>query len=586
MWRTETRAAGSSTTAPAVVALSNRRPVAAEIPFILGFALLALPAFLLLFNALGFLLGLPVSDPASLFAVGATLLATWYLANARLGKRPLLILALMALGAALVLAAVFGVALAYDLSADGQFYHQEAIVQLARGWDPLYESPLPPDNASKLFVEHYAKGPWICSAAVYLATGRIETAKCFSVLLMVAAFCFGLHALLTFRLRWFPAVLLAMLAALNPVSTCQWLGFYIDGQLAALLTILVALAFLLVQTTDTWFAATTALALIVITNIKFTGGLYAAVLLCPLWLWLILRRRWDTQRGMTIALVVGSILGALFVGYSTYVTNTRDHGHPFYPLAGSSTMDIMTGATPSNLLESNRLVKLATAVFSESKNEHQPHGTRFKWPFSVSRDEITGFSIPDMRIGGFGPWFGGAMLLTGLLLAAAYRRDARAMAPLLAVLVIVVGSTLIHAHGWWARYAPQLWLVPTLVMAGTWRCRWPPCSWLRVVLLVVLFINAGMVSAYYVHSQIDGTLAERQVLIELGSGPQPIWVSFGVFRSIRVRLEEAGLAYRETCRPEDLPCATPIVLDGYTARICQSQPLHPPPYRQCYAPEM
>jgi hypothetical protein len=539
----------------------------ANVAFLVGFALLALPTGLLLFDTLGFFLGFAVSGAASLFAVAGAAAATWRASVARLGGRPVLVLSVLALALATVLLSLDIAAACYDLSADGQFYHQEAIIQLAQGWNPLHGSPMREDEGAKLWVEHYPRGAWICAASVYQAFGRIEAAKCFNVTMVVAAFCLALHALLSYGVGGLSAVLLALLAALNPVSTCQLLGFYIDGQMAALLTILTATALTALRACDVWISLVMAMAALLVVNLKFTGGAYAVAILASAALWLLWRRRRVACRSVSLALACGLLVGVLVVGYSPYVTNLRDHGHPFYPVAGPDAVDIMTGASPVDVLGRNRLGNLAVSLFAQSAND-APNGTLLKWPFAVSRQELQTFDIPDTRIGGFGPWFGGSLLLGVTLLVAASFDDRRTATGILGVSTVVVGSALMHPHGWWARYAPQIWLVPLLIAAGTMGLRSRACFWLRCALLAAITVDVAMVGTEYVGSQIDGTRSLREELLALRKGPLPVSVRFREFRSNRIRLDEFGLPYRELRDAEDLPCGNPTILEGYTARIC------------------
>jgi len=54
----------------------------------------------------------------------------------------------------------------FDLSWDGQWYHQVGIYTIARDWNPLTE-PLR-DFTPQLHssVRHFAKGPWYVAAAI------------------------------------------------------------------------------------------------------------------------------------------------------------------------------------------------------------------------------------------------------------------------------------------------------------------------------------------------------------------------------------------------------------------------------------
>ena len=70
----------------------------------------------------------------------------------------------------------------FDWSYDGMYYHKQAIITLADGWNPLRMSSedfnwLNGTMDLSLWLDNYPKGIWICSAAVYALTGFLETAK-------------------------------------------------------------------------------------------------------------------------------------------------------------------------------------------------------------------------------------------------------------------------------------------------------------------------------------------------------------------------------------------------------------------------
>ncbi len=61
----------------------------------------------------------------------------------------------------------------YDISFDGQWYHQEAVYQMARGWNPFKGDY--PDNTIRngsFWFNHYAKGIEIFQAGIYMLTGK------------------------------------------------------------------------------------------------------------------------------------------------------------------------------------------------------------------------------------------------------------------------------------------------------------------------------------------------------------------------------------------------------------------------------
>ena len=86
-----------------------------------------------------------------------------------------------------------------------------------------------------LWVLHYAKGPWYIALAIYAATGSIEISKAASAIAPAIALLVVLAAALDFGLerRW--AILVALVTALNPVTTCGIVTHQVDGILVSLM---------------------------------------------------------------------------------------------------------------------------------------------------------------------------------------------------------------------------------------------------------------------------------------------------------------------------------------------------------------
>jgi len=155
-------------------------------------------------------------------AAGAAL-AVWA-ARPQDGGRALAVSALRALGALGACAAAalaFGAAF-YDVSWDGQVYHQQAVLALAEGWNPFWDAPLSiaarPDN---IWINHYPKAAWIAQAILFRATGSLEAAKGLQLLPLAAAALLVFAALRARGLRPWSAGVLAALTAGNPVALAQ-----------------------------------------------------------------------------------------------------------------------------------------------------------------------------------------------------------------------------------------------------------------------------------------------------------------------------------------------------------------------------
>ena len=95
-------------------------------------------------------------------------------------------------------------------------------------------------------------------------------------------------------------------------------------------------------------------------------------------------------------------------------------------------------------------------------------------------------------------------------------------------------SALLNPEAWWARFAPQLWLVPTVVALAAAHATAAPTRWASRVLIGVLIINAGGIAVVHARAGIGRTRVVRAQMLELAMLPQPLRVHFGSFYSNRV----------------------------------------------------
>jgi hypothetical protein len=524
----------------------NRYQKVADASFILGAAVIVFIAAILLISSLLFTAGHPLSPYSFWLALAVTVIAAWLMCSRYLpGRRWLALIGILAVLAAVFLLGIYVSGKIYDLSWDGQAYHQEAIIQLANGWNPFHDQPLP--IASGIWINHYAKGPWIASASLYILTGHIEQGKVFNILLIVSSFFLCLSALSAHYSRGAPEpVLFSALAACNPIAILQSSTFYIDGQLSSMLIIILSLLYLIIKSPDVFLALALILGVIIAVNIKFTALAYILALGLPVLLYLLLAKKWRPFKLIASSLGIGLIAGLLFVGFNPYVTNTVSNGNPFYPLAGPHAVNIMTANSPADFQTMNRFEKLFVSTFAETENASGLRSAHWKWPFTVSREELKAIWL-DTRIAGFGPLFGGAVLLSLILLATAWPLDKKKTLAYSCIGLLIICSALVNSEAWWARYAPQLWLLPVLCAILGLALNSKPQGILGLAIVLVLSLNLYTVSASYFERQSKENVILQGQLAEMRRA-HLVLVSFRSKYSNRVRLAEAGVHYREVGR--------------------------------------
>jgi hypothetical protein len=543
------------TDAPAVAIPAGLRHPLAAIPFLLGSGLVVVCAAALLLAALAFAFGFTLSP---ILTAGALVLLLLYLCWGartllRWGWLPALGLWVALLGLTALAAYVEGQW--YDLSSDGMYYHQEAVIQLIDGWNPFHHPSSPVKDYQRVWVNHYPKGAWIPQALLAQAFGGIEYGKALMPMLMAAAFFLTFAAFQVLLRCPFIALAAAGVAALNPIIITQIFTYYVDGILAALLTALLACMVIAWSSRMAAVYLAVAAVLLLLVNIKFTGLFYAGFFTCAYLTACTFYQRAALKQAFTV-LAISLVVGAGLIGFQPYVTNTISHGHPLYPVMGVQYIDVIGGQYNQRFMQEPRLKKLFLSLFSYVENDVRTMPYPTLRPYLLPGPAKLGGLAFDTRIGGFGQWFGPiltvSLALFMALLLMSRNEQARQIRIAAAVLLGIIASVLAIPECWWARFIPQLWLVPVLALAmllyAGHRFLLKPVA---LVLLALLMMNVYQGIDPGIHSLHYTNVLLHQQLTELAaaSRQQPLDVSFLRFPSNRVRLREAGVRFVEV--PED-----------------------------------
>ena len=468
----------------------------------------------------------------------------------------------------------------FDVSWDGQAYQQEAVLRLAGGWNPLRHGALDTNvRFDDVWINHYPKGLWLAQAVLLRAINHIEAVKGLSLVLVLASFLLAASALRTFGGTTARAAALGALAAANPVALTQVFSSYVDGALGALLLSAVSLLRLWWVQRDSMQLLVFAVCLALLANIKFTGLIYGIFIVVAVGAFCFaLQRR--IPRPLVASIVAGLGLATLVFGADPYMTNWRRHGHPFHPLMGSAAVDIITPHATPDFLALSRPHQLALASLAWANNHRKPPA--LKTPLAFSSKELRTFAHPDTRIGGFGPWFGAAlilMLVSLTALAFSVRFRWRAALPVAAALAYTLFTVLANPACWWARYVPQLWLLPVGVLAvqvGRQQRMLRFALWAQGCLAFVLVGNVVLVGGAALRGQLNMTEIVRnhyRALREQARG-NIVRVRWNGFESNRRRFSENGVVAEAT----EGPCGHAALVPFSRAEICMaSSPPSPRP---------
>ena len=448
----------------------------------------------------------------------------------------------------------------YDLSWDGQWYHQAGIYRMAEGWNPLKTPMAAFADHNQLWVRHYAKGPWTMGAALMALTGHIEWAKFVTWLAADAAFLAVLAACLDAGMRRWRAVAVGGLVVLNPVVTSEIVSFLVDGLMVCYLACYAAALFSGFRRPSRLVVFVGLFAVICSINSKFTGLVFLCFITAGAGLYSLFERRDLFWR--FVGLNLGAIiLGTVVFGYNPYVTNVLHCGHPFYPLMGTKAYpslpqqgddQIEKYETPHNMMGRNRFVRFGYALFG--RPGAQPYNddpdARLMWPFRVPLQDLAMYRYHETRVAGFGPFFSGALLISLLLTGWLLFKAGMPRGLLLLSYAALALSLLVSIHTWWARYGPQMWWLPMIPsVAVFWASRHRVQTAVAWGLVWLLVINALIVAAVRMHWEVTSTQTLHRQLVELQTSGKEIEIDLQWFgEPVGKRLKTWGIPYQAVRR--------------------------------------
>lgn len=355
----------------------------------------------------------------------------------------------------------------HDVYFDGITYHQSGIYWVSSNYHPLFPEV---QDRWELFVNHYPKLSWLYGSAFLGPMGSVSMAKSINFILFFAVFTFAGS---TLKGHLATKLILGLLMAANPIAMNQIFSGYVDGLIAQFIA-LAAIAILrvrLANLTDDigWILA---LSIIALPALKFTGILFAGVLTLAtaLIIWLRHRRTVEHQPPSAFAVFqFGGVVSliALTLLANPYLSNLLQGKHLLHPAFGSSKLsNLISGQTTPEFYELHPTQKLLVSIASRSYDLGPWSSVPLpplKQPFTFSISEIEQFAAVDTRAGGWGPIFFGVLVLTLLLVVLSIKRGLLSPEALV-LLIALTASVLLNPESWWARYSPQLALIPPLTI--------------------------------------------------------------------------------------------------------------------------
>lgn len=213
-------------------------------------------------------------------------------------------------------------------------------------------------------------------------------------------------------------------------------------------------------------------------------------------------------------------------------------------------------------------VRLALSVFGKSTaGSADPE---IKVPFLFDSDEWSSFRSPSVRIGGFGPWSSGGLVIAfAALLAALIARlvrkrhhEVERISPqvyaLLGAAAICLLASVVQPSAFLARFAPQLWFVPGFIAAAILLLVGPrvvrAIAWVAIGVLLIDAGGVAVATAVWDGRDTDREAASLARLRALS----PLQASFSSWRQSEARrLRENGIRF---VTMHQVQCKVPFVL--------------------------
>ncbi len=434
-------------------------------------------------------------------------------------------------------------------------YHMESAIQMKAGWNP-FKKELPLELNQAIWLNHYGKGVEDPQATIYALTNRLETTKSTNFILLAASFCLSMAFLLRLkRFSFRKNMLFSTLLAFNPVTFYQLLNTYVDGQLSSFLLCFIAVACLLYLEADSYFLILLASILIILINIKFTALVFAGIFTTGMLLAFIVGKRWRTFKRAFIISSLSAIFAVGVVGYFPYMINIVQYHDILYP--GLKVLKSEAAKfTPPRLIQKNQFSKFIISFFSHTDNLHltatKDPVIRTKIPFTFNKTDLFNASKPYVVfMAGMGPFFSGICLSSMLIFGYWFwnLKNRRTALPFIVMAGTILLSVLIISEAWYARYVPQFWFFPLILLMATEADQGKTIRKIRHLLYIIMLVDISFCVAsfpyvYYKTAQI------KYELDQLKASKQIIPVEFTYFTSNRARFIEYNIPYREVSIPD------------------------------------
>jgi hypothetical protein len=412
---------------------------------------------------------------------------------------------------------------------------------------------------------------------MYKLANRIETAKAVNFMMFEAAFFLCLSFLYKLNaLRVSEKWLLAALFTCNPVTFMQLLTFCVDGNMGCLLLCLLAIACLIFIDANRYYLFLLIPLVVLAVNTKFTGlpfaGLFGIGFVILLWVF----KKIDSLKKVIVVGLFSFAIGIVCCGFNPYVTNIVRKHEVFYGL--TKTKEVEVHLSPRLFRGLNTVQKLAISLSAHEGQYSAAKASLWdipKIPFTIDKKDIHEGNDSEQMMSGFGPFFSGVLLLAAIIFVILSIRfkDIPAVKYAMPVLVIITISVLIIPDAWWARFVPQLWLLPVIILFISTLLFKRGMRILPNMLYVAFGLNAIWLAAHVFFNILSSCRIDYQMK-QLQAFNKPVIVHYDTCEGARsncVRFTEAGISFTESPDIAGGPYVYPI--NKSSTKIITQMPL-------------
>lgn len=433
-----------------------------------------------------------------------------------------------------------------DKSYDGVTYHQAMIILLKFGLNPIWDNVSNFANSQEYVftssighIETFLKFFEIIGANIYFVFNKIELTKLTNFIFCFCAFCYSFYTIRNYEFSKTKSFIFSFLIIYNPVCVCQMLSNYVDGAFYFTFLILLFACINFAKKTDTNKSLyLICISAVILSNIKLTG-LFTTIVILTIFL-LVYRSK---------KLLISSVIAFLLIiisGINPYITNIEQNRSPFYPIIKDSILKAnnegMITSYPPGFENKNRFEKFFFSLFAVSKNLSPLISSddipRLKIPLTIDGDDY--FVYEDMRLAGFGYFFSGILLLSLILSIFIRFKNKEDKVLFWTVITILAISVFGNHEAWWARFIPQLWLLPIFLLLYLSEKNMIQIN----LILFICFINSLIINVQNFNYNIKNSIAANEQIMKY---PKIMYIPssypeiYHTFQTMPIKLQEKGI---------------------------------------------